>query len=404
MATSVPDIEFTQTGIVVPEESVVLDGVLADINDAFGGNLNIDNLETPQGQLASSTAAIIGKKNDELAYYVNAIDPDYADGRMQDAIARIYYLTRRPAVATQVQVECIGVEGTVIPIGATVKDSSGNTYVCMEAGTIPGTGTVTLSFENTVTGPVPAPAGTVSRIYRAIPGLDTVNNVSDGVLGVDVESRADFEHRRRNSVAINSAGSLAAIYGAVFAVDGVTDVYCFENATGETVTVGATDYELEPHSLYVAVAGGSSNDIAEAIWTKKAAGCSYNGNTTVTIHDEIGYSYPYPSYEVKYQIPAAMPIQFAVQLVNKPQLPSDIIDQVKAAIVSAFRGEDNGPRARIGSDIIAGRFYAGVYAISPYVSILSILLGADTPTLTSYTVGIDYYPTIDEDDITVALV
>ncbi len=91
--SSVPKLAFTDAGLVVPAETDILAGVQSDMNAAFGGGLN-PALETPQGQLASSQAAIIGDKNNEIAYVTNQVDPQYADGRFQDAIARIYFLTR----------------------------------------------------------------------------------------------------------------------------------------------------------------------------------------------------------------------------------------------------------------------------------------------------------------------
>ena len=100
--SSVPKIQFTPAGLVIPAETAVLAGVQDDINAAFGGGLN-PALETPQGQLASSQAAIIGDKNNEFALFVNQVDPQYSADRFQDAIARIYFLTRKPATPTSVQ-------------------------------------------------------------------------------------------------------------------------------------------------------------------------------------------------------------------------------------------------------------------------------------------------------------
>ena len=97
--SSVPKLKFTTAGVTVPAETDVLAGVQADMNAAFGGGLN-PALETPQGQLASSQAAIIGDKNNEIAYFVNQVDPQYSADRFQDAIARIYFLTRKPATST----------------------------------------------------------------------------------------------------------------------------------------------------------------------------------------------------------------------------------------------------------------------------------------------------------------
>ncbi len=38
--TNVPDIQFTPQGLVIPTQQAVLEGVLADFDVAFGGNLN----------------------------------------------------------------------------------------------------------------------------------------------------------------------------------------------------------------------------------------------------------------------------------------------------------------------------------------------------------------------------
>jgi hypothetical protein len=218
-----------------------------------------------------------------------------------------------------------------------------------------------------------------------------------------VETRAEFAFRRQNSVALNAHGSLNSIYAAVFAVDGVTDVYATENVTNAAVNVGSTSYSVLPHSLYVAVSGGLATSVARAIWLKKDIGCDYNGNTSVIITDT-NYSPPQPTYTVKFQTPAALPIKFAVQIATNPSLPSDIVARVQAAIIAAFTGADGGTRARIGATIFASRFYAGVATTSPVANIVSILLGAATPTLTSQTVGIDQAPTIQASDIAVTLV
>lgn len=403
-STSVPQIVFTSTGLALPSDADILAGVQADMNAAFGGNLN-PSLSTPQGQLASSEAAIISDKNAKFATFVSQIDPDTADGFMQDAIARIYFLTRQPATSTVVQVDCLGAAGVTIPVGALVRDVNGNIYACTVAGVIPTGGTITLSFSATVTGPIVCAAGAISGApYRAIPGWDRATNSTAGVVGTVVESRADFEYRRKQSVAINGSGTLASIYANVFDVDGVADVYATENTTDTSVAAGATNYSLAPHSVYVAVVGGLAADVAKAIWRRKDVGANYNGNTTVNVVDDSGYAYPYPTYGVKFMTPANTPIKFAVQIANNPSLPSDIVNQAKAAIVSAFSGGDGGQRARIGSTIYASRFYSPLSALSPALSILSLLIGTSTPTLASVTMGIDQAPTIDASNISVTLV
>jgi hypothetical protein len=404
MATNVPPVVFTPTGPDVPQESAVLAGVKQDINDAFGGQLNMDAPETPQGQLAASQAAIVADCNERWAYLVNQIDPDTAEGFMQDAIARIYFLDRSPGAPTAVQCLCSGSAGVVIPVGAEAQDTSGNRYVCTQEGVIPISGSITLSFANVLDGPIPCPANTLTIIYRAIPGWDSINNPTPGVAGRLVETRAEFEFRRRNSVALNARGSLPSIYSAVFDVDDVIDVFAYENTTNAPLDVGSTDYTMVPHSLYVAVVGGDAQEIAEAIWRKKDVGCDYNGNTSVIVKDTSGYQAPEPTYTVKFERPASLPIFFRVEIAASVSLPADIEQLVRAAIIAAFNGLDGGQRARIGSMILASRFVGPVQRIGPEVSILSILIGTSGPgALNSVLVGIDQAPTVDENDITVVI-
>lgn len=402
MTTNVPALQFTAAGLVVPQESDILTGVQTDYNEAFGGNLN-PSLETPQGQLASSTAAIIAACNAALAELVNQVNPDTNDGIYQDAIARIYFLERSPGVPTNVACVCTGAFGTVIPVGAEAQDTSGNRYVCTDGGTIPVSGNITLNFANVLDGPTPCPANTLTTIYRAIPGWDTIDNPLAGVIGRFVESRAEFEFRRENSVALNAHGSKEAIYAAVFDVEDVLDVFVTENVTDNPVNVGPTNYPVAAHSVYVAVVGGASADIAEAIYTKKDLGCNMNGNTTVVVADE-SYSFPQPTYNITFNRPTPLPILFEVQIAANAFLPSDIEDLVKQAIIASFAGLDGSVRIRIGGLILASKFYAPVSAIGPQISILSILIGTVTPTLTNVTAGIDQAPTVSDADITVTIV
>lgn len=399
--SSVPTVQFAYTGVVVPTEAAILAGVQADMNAAFGGNLN-PALETPQGQLASSTTAIIADKNSQIALVANQVNPDFADGRWQDAIGRIYFIDRIPAQGTVVQAQCVGAQGTVIPIGAQAQDTNGNIYSCTQAGTIPASGTITLPFTCNTTGPIACPANALTTIYSAIPGWDTVDNSAAGVTGNAVESRVDFEARRAASVAFNANGSVDAVRAAVLQVPGVLSCYAIDNPTSSPVTNG--DVTLAPNSIYVAVVGGNSNAVAQAIWSKKSAGCSYNGNTSVVVTDTNAAGQPYPTYTVKFETPTDVPILFAVQIKASSQLPVTINSLIQNAIIGAFAGADGGPAAQIGTMLFASRFYATVGAVDPNCEVVSIQIGTSTPNQNYLTIGIDQIPTISASNITVTQV
>lgn len=236
MTTNVPAPSLGPTGFAAPSEADILAGVQADLNAAFGGDLN-QGLSTPQGQLAQSLAAIVGDANDQFMALANGVDPAFADGRMQDAIARIYFLERKPAQSTVVTGRCFGLTGVVIPVGAQAQDTTGNRYTCTSAGTITAGGYVDLPFACAKTGPIACAIGQLSAIYQAIPGWDSITNLAAGAVGADVENRVDFEYRRQLSVAINAQGPLESIRANVLNVAGVLDSYAAEN--NESATSGA---------------------------------------------------------------------------------------------------------------------------------------------------------------------
>jgi hypothetical protein len=415
--TNVPTPVFTPTGLVLPQEAAILAGVQQDYNAAFGGNLN-PALNSPQGQLCSSTAAMIANGNTVFATFVNQVDPDTATGFMQDAIGRIYFMNRKPAVPTSVNVQCVGAFGTPIPVGALVQDTSGNIYSCTQAGSIPIGGTITLAFANVVAGPTACPANTVTIIYQAINGWESVNNSSPGTVGSNIESPAAFEYRRRQSVGINAQGSIPAVYAACFAVANVIDVFVTQNNTGSIISgaingnPNSTSYPVAAHSVYVAVTGGAAQDVANAIWRAVNIGAAYQtaagsaGATLVseTVTDNSGYSIPVPSYTVNFINPVATPIFFAVTLAASALLPANIHSLVQQAIIAQFTGQAQGSlRERIGAQVLASRYFGPIQAIGPEVSILTITIGFNSGVgQASLQMGIDQQPTISATNIAIS--
>lgn len=377
--TAVPPVTFGPDGVIIPEPSAVLAGVITDYQAAFGGKLNLSlaspsSLSTPQGQLASSTAAIVDEANETFLFQSTQTDPAFATGRWQDAIARIYFIERIGAQPTVLQVNCAGLQGVVIPVNAQIQDTDGNLYACTQEGTIPGGGSIALPFANLVPGPTGVPSTDAVSIYNAIPGWDSVS-VASGVLGNATETRSEFEARRAATVAGNSFGAIGSIIGAVSKVDGVLDYYGYDNATAAPVTVqGVT---IAKNSIYIAVAGGDAGDIAQAILSKKSAGCGYTGNTTVVAYDNNPlYSAPIP-YNVTFEIPAALQILFVVNLTNNAQIPSNATTLIQNAIINAFAGADGGTRARIGTTLYASRFYSPVALLGSWAKIVDIFVGSN---------------------------
>ena len=130
-----------------------------------------------------------------------------------------------------------------------------------------------------------------------------------------------------------------------------------------------------------------------------------NGDTSYTVQDTENYVYPYPSYDIRWETPTPTSMYVEVQIVQSNLLPSDVTNQIKAAIQKAFNGEDGGTRARIGSKVFAGRYYSGIQAIDPNnMEILGITLSLDGLSYgPSVEFGIDEIPTLDDANILVII-
>ena len=401
--TSVPPISWTPEGVILPTDAAILAGVQSDINAAFGGGVN-PALSTPQGQIASSNSAIISDKNSAIAYIANQVDPQYAEGRFQDAIGRLYLMTRNPASSTVVIAVIGGLPGTYIPAGVLALDTSQNVYQLLGAVTIGEGGTIPAEFANVATGPIPCVEGTLTQLYQTIPGWDTVTNSAAGILGSNVESPQAFELRRQNSVALNSHGTADAIFANVYAVAGVLDCYVIDNPSGNTVDYGPTNYPLAPHSIYVAVVGGSPSAIAQAIWNAKDGGCNYNGNTTEIVYDT-RYAAPQPAYAVTFEIPSPVPVYFAVTVTNAAALPSNYATLIQNAIIAQFNGENGNTPAGIASLILALSYTGAIFAAVPGLSLVSIFVGLTaSPIGYEAAMGIDQVPTLSSADISVVAI
>lgn len=391
---TIPVPTFTTAGLVLPTEAAIKAALWSDFQAAFGGRLNQSDA-TPQGQLVASLTAALGASNDLLAQYVNLVDPARSSGRMQDAIARLYFLERIAATPTTVVCTCAGAPGTVLPQGSLAQASDGTIYYSTGAATIPPSGSVSVTFAAINTGPITCPAGALNRIYRTVTGWDSITNPADGTLGRLEETPAEFEARRKESVSLNATGILPAIKAAMLNVANVTDVYVTENPTASAVTIRGVS--VAARSIYVAVQGGLDSDVARAIWSRKPPGCGMVGGTSITVTDQTGYQAPYPTYTVKFQRPSAVPIYVSVTLADNGTVPADALTQVQDAILAAFD-------PTIGGTVYALQFAQAVAALGAWVQLTSIAIGTtSSPAASSVAININQIASIARANITVAL-
>ena len=88
------------TGFYADDTETVRAAVAADWVAAFHKDGQVDlntDPETPAGQLIDSQTAAVTEKDTELLYLCDQFDPAKNEGIFQDAIAKIYFLSRKAA-------------------------------------------------------------------------------------------------------------------------------------------------------------------------------------------------------------------------------------------------------------------------------------------------------------------
>ena len=382
----IPPIQFTDDGLIVPTREEVTAGLWEIMRTAFGSDLNADS-RTPQGQLVTSLTAIIQDRDNASVELGNNFDPRYAVGQFQEALAAIYFLTRKTATKSIAQLEFVGIAGTIIPQGFAMVDDAGIEWLCISSTPL---SSALVEFACAVPGPVQAAPRTIRTFKQTIDGIDRAENPDAAAAGSNEESRANFETRRYNSVAANSKNMNSSVRGSVDNLPGVIDVYVDDNFTDNTVTKGSTNYPMIRNSLLVSVVGGDDQAIAEQIVIKGGTGCSFVGNTTVIWKDTSVPASQSPEYVVKFLRPAHVTVLMRLRVVDPSSISFSSLEAAKASIISEFQTGSN--RARIGGLAVGANFMVGldVATIRP----VSLEMSTDGVSWSEYRqFGVDQSPT-----------
>lgn len=380
--------------------------VRADIAEAWQRVFGDENAtlnteaESPAGQIIDSQAVLVTAKDTELMELMNQFDPRKADGIFQEALAAIYFLTRKTAQPTVVECTCTGLQGTTIPAGSIIQNDDGFRLVSVGTVTIPEGGTVRTEFRTIDVGAIPIPANSCNKIITVIAGWDTVSNDTAGVMGQLEESRSALETRRALSVAKNSHGSRLSLQGAIASLDGVLDCLVLENNADTPTTIQGVN--LVAHSVAICVFGGADEDIAEIIYNKLSAGCSTNGNALIEYKSSDGVI---NSYLIIRPTPTNVFIKVTINQTSTTV--STIEADIKQAIIDDFNGLDvnsGNLRRGCGQIIYASSFSVALIKTAGVSDLVSVEIGfSDDDLDTSITTLANEEPILTADNIDVVI-
>ena len=333
---------LTDAGFRRPTYAELLDALEYKARELFGSKANL-TVRSPLGIFLRIFAWMLNLLFSTLEDVYNSRFIDTAVGASLYNLGRALGLRLLGAQKAVGYLTFTGENGVEVPEGFLAETTAGMQYVTVSSGVIRD-GEVTLPATAVSSGPDSNTAeGTITTITNPKLGIESVTNVKPFEGGRNTETDAEFRERYYKSVdfagGVNIDAIIAEVYESVEAVIAVT---------GEE---NDTDFESEsglpPHSFEVVAYGGLDEEVAKAIFRRKAAGIQTFGNTTVAVLGVSGQT-----FNISFSRPTPVKVWVRVtDLVTDRHFPLDGVEQIKSSIVSFIGGNTRGG-LNIGQDVI----------------------------------------------------
>lgn len=233
--------------------------------------------------------------------------------------------------------------------GSAYVDEIGTTVVTANVEGV-DTGVETNVGPDTVT-EWPSPVAGVDSLTNPLPLGDDAHSDTNGVdfsIGSDEETDAELKDRTRASTSIGGSATPTAVASAVQQLDGVQSVTIYTNPT-DTDNTGSGG--LPPYSFEVAVHGGTTEEIAEAIFdTAGVTARDYGGaHGTEVTHDVESDVLP-ATETISISRPTEVTLDIDVDLIHDESYVG--ADEIRSRVVEYIGGTDTdgGPVNGLGVD------------------------------------------------------
>ena len=279
-----PDI-LDKDGLTLKTSQEIKEELEAGYRNIYGADINISP-DTPDGQKIAMLLQMALDNRDMIQQIYSSFNPNNAVGTVLDQRVAINNIQRISGDFTLVPVditvdralELKGLDAQANDPDATdaftIQDNGGNKFLLVDTHTFQfGQFNKSLIFRSQKVGAIEVTVNTIQTQVTIVLGVTNVNN-SSGVLtqGEEQESDPELRLRRERSVAKPSSSYVDSIRAEIFSKENVIDCLVFENVADTPDADG-----IPAHSIWAIVEGGSSDDIAQAIYDKKSDGSGMKG-------------------------------------------------------------------------------------------------------------------------------
>ncbi|VFR32612.1 Phage-related protein [plant metagenome] len=282
---------ISNRGVIVPDTASTRDEVIAEFRSVFGDDMPVDPA-TPQGALITRITEerdAIARNNAELA---NQINPSLAGGVFLDSIVALTGGQRRSAVRSLIVGAILsGVPGTNVPAGSIAETAAGEQFALTNTVVLNSQGNASGNLRALADGEIIVPPGGLNTVASSVLGWETITNPTAAIPGQLEENDVLLRRRRQQTLALQTTSINEAIVSRLYAIEGVRSLYYLENYSDQDVVIDGVS--LRKHSIWVAVEGGTDQEVAQALFETKTVGGGYNGAVEVEVEDvTTGRMYP----------------------------------------------------------------------------------------------------------------
>lgn len=288
---------LTTTGLTTATQTELVTNFTTSMQQIYGSGINLASSTSDGQQMMIFIQAVLDLQ-DLLTTIYNFFDPDQAVGAVLDQRVAINGIQRQAGTFTVTNVtltlsqsvnlyglDQVNTTGNAV---YTVQDSAGNQWQLQTTQLGVSVGTSVFAFQAANAGAVLTTPNTITIPVTIVLGVSTINNpTAYTTLGINEESDAALRVRRQISVSLASQGYLSGLLAALENITGVTSAFVYENNTSAADNISpdaAYPTGTPGHSIWVIVAGtATSASIAQAIYTKRNAGCGMRGETSYII-------------------------------------------------------------------------------------------------------------------------
>ena len=312
---------INENGLLIDEFSTIYNRLADKFKLMYGQDINLEQ-NSPDGQLLGIITNEIYDLQTLILHIYNSFDPDLAQGVELNKLLKLIAQTRRASTKSIVDITIVANANVTLPSDYTIIDENKNEWV-INAETTLISGTNIISFNAVNFGAIEASANTINDVVTVFPEIISVNNALPAKVGRDEESDVLLRKRRNNLLSVNSNSTIAGIYSKLFLLDTVTDAVIYENATDDYDALK----DLNAHTLWCIIDGGSIDEITKIIATDKTIGTDLKGtvsNNYVEIFLKADGTTRALTHIVKFDRPTEIPLY--IKLTVSKKIITDIID------------------------------------------------------------------------------